>query len=245
MFSSVSGIAEREPSGNRMCLFYPLCGDEFMSKVVAIDGPAGAGKSTVAKLLAARCGFTYVNTGSLYRAIAWAAAKSGVDVKELKEEFLSALDLDYVDGVLLVNGVDPGSELRTVSCAAGASFVATLPFVRKFLLPVQRNAAEKGWIVMEGRDIGSVIFPDAAYKFFVTASVEERARRRMAQNVNESLSFEEIKAAIAARDHQDSHRAEAPLCQAADAVLVDTSALSIEQVVEQLHDYIVQNPREC
>jgi cytidylate kinase len=98
---------------------------------------------------------------------------------------------------------------------------------------------------MEGRDIGSVIFPDAAYKFFVTASVEERARRRLAQNANETLTFEEIKKLISDRDYQDSHRAEAPLCQADDAVLVDTSTMSIEDVVEYLCEYIRQNPAEC
>ena len=216
-----------------------------MSKVVAIDGPAGAGKSTVARLLAERCGFTYVNTGSLYRAIAWAAAGKGVDIKDLQEDFLAGLDLDYVDGKLLVNGVDPGEELRSSACSAAASFVATQSRVRQFLLPVQRNAAMKGWIVMEGRDIGSVIFPDAAYKFFVTASVEERARRRLEQNANETLTFEEIKKLISERDYQDSHRAEAPLCQAEDAVLVDTSKMSIDEVVTYLCDYISQNPREC
>ena len=216
-----------------------------MSKVVAIDGPAGAGKSTVAKMLAERCGFTYVNTGSLYRAIAWAAAGKGVDIKDLQEDFLAGLDLDYVDGKLLVNGVDPGEELRSSACSAAASFVATQPRVRQFLLPVQRNAAMKGWIVMEGRDIGSVIFPDAAYKFFVTASVEERARRRLEQNANETLTFEEIKKLISERDYQDSHRAEAPLRQAEDALLVDTSSMSIDEVVAYLCDYISQNPREC
>ena len=216
-----------------------------MSKVVAIDGPAGAGKSTVARLLAERCGFTYVNTGSLYRAIAWAAAGKGVDIKDLKDDFLAGLDLDYVDGKLLVNGVDPGEELRSSACSAAASFVATQSRVRQFLLPVQRNAAMKGWIVMEGRDIGSVIFPDAAYKFFVTASVEERARRRLEQNANETLTFEEIKKLISERDYQDSHRAEAPLRQADDAVLVDTSKMSIDEVVAYLCDYISQNPREC
>ena len=216
-----------------------------MSKVVAIDGPAGAGKSTVARLLAERCGFTYVNTGSLYRAIAWAAAGKGVDIKDLQEDFLAGLDLDYADGKLLVNGVDPGEELRSSACSAAASFVATQPRVRQFLLPVQRNAAMKGWIVMEGRDIGSVIFPDAAYKFFVTASVEERARRRLEQNANETLTFEEIKKLISERDYQDSHRAEAPLRQAEDALLVDTSSMSIDEVVAYLCDYISQNPREC
>ena len=216
-----------------------------MSKVVAIDGPAGAGKSTVARMLAEKCGFTYVNTGSLYRAIAWAAAGQQVDIKELEMSFLSTLKLEYVDGELLVNGKNPGEELRSSACSAAASAIATQPLVRKFLLPVQREAAEKGWIVMEGRDIGSVIFPDAAYKFFVTASVEERARRRLEQNANETLTFEEIKKLISERDYQDSHRSEAPLRQAEDAVLVDTSKMSIDEVVTYLCDYISKNPVEC
>ena len=215
-----------------------------MSKVVAIDGPAGAGKSTVAKLLAQKCGFTYVNTGSLYRAIAWYSKQKNVEIDCLQEAFLSGIRLEYVNGVLLVNGVDPGEELRASWCAAAASKIAAQSTVRKFLLPVQRDAAEKGWIVMEGRDIGSVIFPDAAYKFFVTASVEERARRRMAQNAAETLSFEEIKQQISARDYQDSHRSEAPLIQTDDAVFVDTSCLSIEEVVDNLARYIAENPRE-
>jgi len=215
-----------------------------MSKVVAIDGPAGAGKSTVAKLLAERCGFTYVNTGSLYRAIAWCAFARKADIETLSPEFLSSVDLRYEKGVLLVNGVDPGAALRTPECAAAASRIAAQPEVRKFLLPVQRRTVESGWIVMEGRDIGSVIFPDAAYKFFVTASVDERARRRMAEHPDGNLSFEEIKKKISDRDYQDSHRAEAPLRQAEDAFLVDTSHLTIEQVVDTLCEYMKKNPKE-
>ena len=215
-----------------------------MSKVVAIDGPAGAGKSTVAKLLAERCGFTYVNTGSLYRAIAWRALRDGADIENLTEAFLDSVDLRYEKGVLLVDGTDPGPALRAPACAAAASRIAAQPLVRKFLLPVQRRTAEAGWIVMEGRDIGSVIFPDAAYKFFVTASVEERARRRMAEHPDGKLSFEEIKQMISDRDYQDSHRAEAPLRQADDAVFVDTSELTVEQVVETLRGYMKKNPRE-
>ena len=215
-----------------------------MSKVVAIDGPAGAGKSTVARLLAERCGFTYVNTGSLYRAVAWCAFAKKADIAALSPEFLSSVDLKYEKGVLLVNGVDPGPALRTPECAAAASRIAAQPEVRKFLLPVQRRTAESGWIVMEGRDIGSVIFPDAAYKFFVTASVEERARRRMAEHPDCKLSFDEIKKMISDRDYQDSHRAEAPLRQAEDAFPVDTSHLTVEQVVDTLCEYMKKNPKE-
>ena len=207
-----------------------------MSKVVAIDGPAGAGKSTVAKMLAERCGFTYVNTGSLYRAIAWAAAGKNIGIKDLQDDFLNSLDLDYVDGKLLVNGVDPGDELRSSACSAAASFVATQPKVRQFLLPVQRNAAEKCWIVMEGRDIGTVIFPDARKKFFVTASPEERARRRLAQSgeIADGATFASILAEIKERDERDSNRPIAPLKPADDAVIVDTTGLSIDEVVSKL-----------
>lgn len=215
-----------------------------MSKVVAIDGPAGAGKSTIAQMLAQECGLTYVNTGSQFRAIAWLASREGISLENISQAFLDTVKLEYIDGELYINGSAPGEELRTSACAAGASLIATQERVRAFLLPVQRAAAEKNWIVMEGRDIGSVVFPDAAYKFFVTASVEERARRRLAQNPEEGKSFDEIKAAIAARDEQDSNRSVAPLRLAEDAVLIDTSDLSIDQVIGKIKQYMDENPRE-
>ena len=214
-----------------------------MSTVVAIDGPAGAGKSTVAKLLAEKMGFTYVNTGSLYRAVAWSLNKAGLSTENVSGEFLSSLKLEYVNGVLLVNGVDPGVELRTAETAASASKVSKQQLVRDALLPVQRDAAQKGWIVMEGRDIGTVIFPDAKCKFFVTASLEARAARRLAQQgeVANGATFENVMKDIAARDEQDSKRELAPLKAAEDAVIIDTGDMTPDEVVSAMEQLIVKH----
>ena len=207
-----------------------------MSTVVAIDGPAGAGKSTVAKLLADKLGITYVNTGSLYRAVAWALDQQNLAVEELTADFLEKLSLEYVNGSLLVNGNDPGAALRTAETAAGASKVSKLQIVRDHLLPVQREAARRGWIVMEGRDIGTVIFPDAECKFFITASLEARAKRRLAQQgeVSGNATLEDVMRDIAARDEQDSKREIAPLKAAEDAVVIYTGDMTPDQVVDAM-----------
>ena len=213
-----------------------------MSTVVAIDGPAGAGKSTVAKLLSDKLGFTYVNTGSLYRAVALALKSQNMTVEDVTADFLAGLRLEYVKGVLLVNGVDPGAELRTAEVAAAASKVSKLQIVRDSLLPVQRETARKGWIVMEGRDIGTVIFPDAKCKFFVTASLEARARRRLAQQgeITSGSTLEDVMRDIAMRDEQDSKRELAPLKAADDAVVIDTGNMTPEQVVDFMAKTIIK-----
>lgn len=207
-----------------------------MSTVVAIDGPAGAGKSTVARLVAARLDYSYINTGSLYRALAYAAKASGIAFDTITPEFLNSCHLEFRGADLYLNDTKLDAELRLPDCARGASIISAKPFVRDYLMPVQRNAARGQWIVMEGRDIGTVVFPDAEKKFFVTASVEERARRRMAQG-NEvacGATFESILADITARDERDMNRAVAPLKQADDAVLIDTTGLSIDEVVDRI-----------
>lgn len=211
-----------------------------MSTVVAIDGPAGAGKSTVARLLAEKMGFTYVNTGSLYRAVAWSLNNAGLSTDNVSSEFLTSLKMEYVNGTLLVNGVDPGSGLRTAETAAAASKVSKQQVVRDALLPVQREAAQKGWIVMEGRDIGTVVFPDANCKFFVTASLEARAKRRLAQQgeVASGATLESVMQDIAARDEQDSKRELAPLRAADDAVVIDTGNMTPDEVVCAMEEVI-------
>ena len=210
--------------------------ETMSSTVVAIDGPAGAGKSTVARQLARELGASYINTGSLYRALALAARRAGIDTADVPEEFLVRQHLEFRGETLYLNGEDPGAALRTPECAEGASLISKQPRVREYLLAVQRDAAAKQWIVMEGRDIGTVIFPDAACKFFVTASVEERARRRLAQQgeVAEGATLESVMAEIARRDERDANRAVAPLRPAADAEIVDTTGLSIDEVVAHL-----------
>ena len=211
------------------------------STVVAIDGPAGAGKSSVAKLLAAKMNFTHVSTGSLYRAVAYALERNGVAFDRVTSEDLAKIRISFDGGILLLDGADPGEALRTPACAAGASAVAKLPLVREFLLPVQRSSAKDQWIVMEGRDIGTVIFPDAKVKIFLTASAAERARRRLVQGeCAPGATLEDIQKEIEARDLQDSTRATAPLKAASDAVIVDSSNLTLDETVEAIAEIIRQ-----
>lgn len=207
-----------------------------MSTVVAIDGPAGAGKSTVARRLAESLNYAYINTGSLYRALAYAAKNSGIAFDAVTPAFLDGVKLEYRGADLYLNGSKLDAELRAPDCARGASIISAKPFVRDFLMPVQRDSAKDQWIVMEGRDIGTVVFPDAEKKFFVTASAEERARRRMAQSneVAGNATFESILADIIARDERDMNRPVAPLKQADDAVLIDTSKMTIDEVVAHI-----------
>lgn len=214
-----------------------------MSNVIAIDGPAASGKSTAARLLAERLNIAYVNTGSLYRAVALAARRAGQEMGALSPEFLNTLKLEYVPDQngryeLKLDGSFPGAELRSAETASGASLVATQPAVRDYLLGVQRSFAGEKLIVMEGRDIGTVIFPDARYKFFITATPEERARRRLAQSgeVTDGATLAEVAKAIAERDRQDSERRIAPLKPAPDAELIDTTGFAVGEVV----DYIVK-----
>ncbi|PVY39190.1 (d)CMP kinase [Victivallis vadensis] len=214
-----------------------------MSNVIAIDGPAASGKSTAARLLAERLNIAYVNTGSLYRAVALAARRAGQEMGALSPEFLNTLKLEYVPDQngryeLKLDGSLPGAELRSAETASGASLVATQLAVRDYLLGVQRSFAGEKLIVMEGRDIGTVIFPDARYKFFITATPEERARRRLAQSgeVTDGATLAEVAKAIAERDRQDSERRIAPLKPAPDAELIDTTGFAVGEVV----DYIVK-----
>ena len=203
--------------------------------VVAIDGPAGAGKSSVAKAIARRFGFTHVNTGSLYRAVAFALRSAGASLDPVDAASLENIKLEYRGDTLLLNGSDPGEALRTPQCAADASFVAKQPLVREFLLSVQRSCAKDQWIVMEGRDIGTVIFPDAKVKIFLTASSLERAKRRIEQGeAPAGATLEEVQKEIEARDLQDSTRAVAPLKEAADSVKVDSSRFSLEETVDAI-----------
>lgn len=210
-------------------------------KTIAIDGPSGAGKSAIASALAKRLGYEYIDTGALYRTIAYIAVKEGGDLST--EELLKRVDaqsIDYKDGAVQLNGEALGDVIRTEAISQKTSQLSKEPAVRDYLLSLQRRLAKDGGVVMEGRDIGTVVLPSADVKFFLTASEEERARRRYEQRLafGEAVDMETIKADIHARDERDKNRAVAPLKQAADAILVDSTAMSEEEVLDTMVNYV-------
>lgn len=213
-----------------------------MSINIAIDGPAGAGKSTIAKAAAKKFGFIYVDTGALYRSIAYYAINHGADTKNA-EQVISMLnditpELKYIDGVqhVFVNGEDVSDKIRTPEVSMGASNVSAIPAVRDFLFELQRKIARENNVVMDGRDIGTVVLPNAELKIYLTASAEERARRRHVEltEKGESVSFEEVLADVNQRDYNDMHREIAPLKQAEDAVLCDTTEVDLQGAIDML-----------
>ncbi|HET9958243.1 MAG TPA: (d)CMP kinase [Polyangiaceae bacterium] len=215
--------------------------------VVAIDGPAGAGKSTVTRLVAARLGYWLLDTGALYRAVALAVVRAGIDWADTERISTFASELVRREGLIVERGHDgeqlvrlDGEEvqglLRSQEIGAGASRISSLPRVREALLALQRRAAERGGVVVEGRDIGTVVFPDAEAKFFLTASVEVRARRRFDELAARGAapSLEDVRREVVERDLRDTERAVAPLRRAQDAELVDSSELDLEAVVGRI-----------
>jgi cytidylate kinase len=211
-------------------------------RIVTIDGPAGVGKSTVAKLLASRLGYRYLDTGALYRAMAWAVIESGRDPAgvEAVAALLPTLSLQmqFHDGAatLLVNGKDVSGDLRTPAVSAAASVVSAIPAVRAWLLPIQRQIGQGGAVVAEGRDMGTNVFPSAEVKFFLEADPTVRAQRRHRELVaaGHSRALEETTADLAGRDTRDRSRSTAPLVPAQDARFIDTSTLSVAEVVDQM-----------
>ena len=213
---------------------------------IALDGPSGAGKSTVAKALAKRLGIIYVDTGALYRTVGLYVRNKGIDkddnpniIKCLDE---IKLDMQFVDGeqIITLNGDKIGQEIRTGEIAMYASRVSAIPEVRAFLLETQRKIARENDVVMDGRDIGTVIIPDAEVKIFMVASPEARAKRRYLelQAKGESCTLESVLADIIERDTNDSTRKTAPAIPAADAIHLDNSDLDIEQTVEKVIEII-------
>jgi cytidylate kinase len=211
--------------------------------VVAIDGPAGAGKSTVARAVARRLGLLYLDTGALYRAIGWKALEARIDPGdgECLADLCRRIDLRLERGPdganhVWVDGVDVTGAIRTPEVSLAASRVSGQPCVRGRLLDLQREAGERGGVILDGRDIGTVVFPDAELKVFLDASPEVRARRRTEEMAarGEAADPERVLAEVRARDEADSGRALAPLKQAPDAVRLDTSGLTLDQVVERV-----------
>ncbi|HEY8517876.1 MAG TPA: (d)CMP kinase [Candidatus Binatia bacterium] len=230
--------------------------------VVTIDGPAGAGKSTVSRALAARLGFTYLDTGALYRAVALAAGDDAERARRIDENEVAAISADDEAALaalarslplafsdngtrLSIGDRDVSLAIRTPEISQRASKISALPAVRAALLDVQRRFGEAGGIVVEGRDAGSVVFPDAEVKFFLTADLAERARRRAAELRARGLEVdeEEVRRDIESRDARDAARAAAPLVCPQGAVVIDTSGLTIEQVVERLYGVVTMRDR--
>lgn len=213
-----------------------------MSVKIAIDGPAGAGKSTIARKLAQELGFIYVDTGALYRAVAYSAVSNGkaTDDRSGVIPLLDGLtaELKFIDGVqhVFVNGEDVSDKIRTPEMSMGASNVSAMPEVRDFLFNLQRTIAAENNVIMDGRDIGTVVLPDADLKIFLTASAEDRAQRRYLEFAEKENppTYEWVLEDIKKRDYNDSHRKTAPLRQAEDAVPVDTTGNTLEQSVEKL-----------
>jgi len=211
---------------------------------VAIDGPAGAGKSTVARAVAERLGYTLVDTGAIYRAVALLASRAGIsfDDDDALAPIVTDLDIAFrLDGGInrvMVAGEDVSTAIREPEMSMGASAVSARPVVRAGLLDLQRRLAGQGGAVLEGRDIGTVVCPDAEVKVFLGASAEERARRRFAelQSKGDPATFEQVLANVNQRDAQDTGRAIAPLVAADDAVVVDSTKLSVDQVVQTIVD---------
>ncbi|HHT66819.1 MAG TPA: (d)CMP kinase [Erysipelotrichaceae bacterium] len=203
---------------------------------VAIDGPAAAGKSTIAKKVALMRGFTYIDTGAMYRAFTWYCLEKGVDCQDEKAcvSLIPEVNIELKpNGIVLCNGVDISKPIRGTDVSSNVSYIASYKDIRLALVKLQRKMAEKDSVIMDGRDIGTYVLPNAEVKIFQVASVETRAKRRYLENQEKGISctYEQIFEDVQRRDHIDSTRAFSPLKKAEDAVYLDTSDLSIDEVV--------------
>jgi cytidylate kinase len=209
---------------------------------IAVDGPAGSGKSTIAKIIAEKLKLTYLDTGAMYRGITLAVLSDNIDIndKEAIIEIASKTELSFENQQLFINGTNVEVEIRTPQINRAVSDVAKIREVREILVKAQQAIAKNKSVIMDGRDIGSVVLPDASYKFYLHASVDERASRRHKELISRGISqsFEEIKKEIEIRDELDKNRKEGPLSIVDDAIIVDTTGKNIEEVTAELLSYI-------
>jgi cytidylate kinase len=210
---------------------------------VAIDGPSGAGKSTVPKRVETAIGADYIDTGAMYRAVALKILRIGVDPEAAPERLASMIegpDIDFTGGKTMLDGADVTGVIRSPEVTAMASRCSAIATVREKLVGLQRKMGDTKSVVMDGRDIGTNVFPNAEFKFYLTASVEERARRRCAEMAESGgdADYREVLASIEKRDYDDTHRALNPLVKADDATLIDTDGVGIEEVTEKILSYI-------
>jgi len=214
--------------------------------IIAIDGPSGAGKGTVARAVAARLGYRHVDTGAMYRAVAWKALRDGVELgdEHAVAEIGERATFDLEEGRVAIDGNDVASAVRTPEIDRASAIVARHPAVRRALVARQRALGERGGVVMEGRDIGTVVFPLADLKIYLDAAPDERARRRAADPAHTSsrtAQLSDVATALAERDKSDSTRTVSPLAVAADAIVIDTTGMHIDDVIERVLSLIAQH----
>ena len=213
-----------------------------MYKIVAIDGPAGSGKGTIAKILAKECNLLYIDTGAMYRAIAYAMIKNNIKLDEEDKiiELAKNSKIEFIDGKTYLDGHDISSEIRSMEVTKIVFSVSSIIKLREILVDLQRKLAEGSNVIMEGRDITTVVFPNATYKFYLDANVEERAKRRYKENTEKGMnvSFEEILENIKKRDYNDMHKEVGALTRSEDSIYIDSSNMTIEEVVEKIKSII-------
>lgn len=206
-----------------------------MKKVITIDGPSGAGKSTISKMLAMKLGYTYLDTGALYRAVALKASEREIDIEDetALKELLDSIDVRLKDEKIYVNGEDVTGRIRTAEMGELSSRISAKPLVRNYLYTIQREAGMRGSVVMEGRDTGTIIFPEASHKFYLDADIKVRASRRSLdlKDTNQHVSLEETLRDLKKRDTRDATRLLSPLKKTADMMYIDSSDLTIDEVV--------------
>ncbi len=228
-----------------------MSGGRRQGLIIAIDGPSGAGKSTITKLLADRLGYVHIDTGAMFRAVALAAKRAGLDGTDdySLERLCREIEIHFLrdNGCcrVLTNGEDVTEAIRTPEISTLTSAISARKVVRDFLLTLQRSMGNEGGVILEGRDIGTVVFPDADVKFFLSASVEERGRRRWIElkAKGADVSLEETIEAVALRDKQDSGREHAPLRRADDAIDIDSTGLSIDEVITRMEGAVRERER--